>query len=254
MGQRMHFSAPGAPAGHPGLERARPGIPFATSSLAMTSRSSRAASLGHALLLALLLGAAGCQKTYYSVLEQVGVEKRELLTRRVSSAKESQEQAQQEFRDALEKFQAVTGYHVGELEERYDDLRDAYQRSDERARDVSDRIDAVESVASALLEEWQDELDDYEDHALRRRSQLRLRATQHEVDRLMRAMHAAERSLEPVLRKLEDRVLYVKHNLNAAALAGLDAEVPELRQDVDRLVREMQESIAEADRFIAQSN
>lgn len=216
---------------------------------------SRIARGGCAAALAgLLLLPIGCQKTYYSMLEQVGVEKRELLTRRVSNAKESQEEAQEEFRDALEKFQAVTGYHGGELEERYDDLRDAYERSEERARDVSERIDAVESVADALLDEWKDELDKYQDRSLRRRSEMRLHSTEREVDRLLRAMHAAEKSLSPVLQKLEDRVLYIKHNLNAAALAGLDEEVPELRRDVDRLVQEMQQSIAEADRFIQQSN
>lgn len=216
---------------------------------------SRIARLGRvAAFSGLLLLPVGCQKTYYNVLEKVGIEKRELLTRRVTSAKESQQEAQEEFRDALEKFQAVTGYRGGELEERYDELRDAYERSEQRAQDVSERIDAVESVADALLDEWKDELDKYEDRSLRRRSETRLRDTEREVDRLLRAMHAAEKSLSPVLQKLEDRVLYVKHNLNAAALAGLDEEVPALRRDVDRLVQEMQESIAEADRFIQQSN
>lgn len=200
---------------------------------------------------ALLLAGAGCQKTYYTMLEQVGVEKRELLTRRVGRAKESQREAQEEFRDALEKFQAVTGQRGGELEDRYDRLREAYERSEERAEEVSERIDAVESVANDLLDEWKDELDRYRDRSLRRRSQARLRETERDVDRLLRAMHAAERSLKPVLEKLEDRVLYVKHNLNAAALAGLEADVPDLERDVDRLVQEMQASIAEADRFIA---
>jgi hypothetical protein len=206
------------------------------------------------LVVCALGGTLACQKTYYSVLEQVGVEKRELLAKRVTRAKESQQEAQEEFRDALEKFQAVTGHRGGELEERYDELRRAYERSEEQAKDVSERIDAVEGVADALLEEWQGELESYEDRSLRRRSAARLRETQAEVDRLLSAMHKAERSLDPVLQKLEDRVLYVKHNLNAAALAGLEDDVPELERDVDRLVREMQTSIAEADRFIAQTN
>jgi hypothetical protein len=200
------------------------------------------------------LALAGCQKTYYNVLEQVGVEKRELLARRVTKAKESQEEAQEEFRDALERFQAVTGHHGGELEERYDDLRDAYERSSEQAEDVRERIDAVESVADALLDEWRAELDRYEDASLRRRSSERLRTTQREVQRLLGAMHRAERSLDPVLRKLQDRVLYLKHNLNAAALTGLDAQLPELERDVERLVRDMEASIAEADRFIEQAS
>lgn len=198
------------------------------------------------------LASCACQKTYYSVLEQVGVEKRELLARRVERAKESQQEAQEEFRDALEKFQAVTGHRGGELETRYDDLRAAYERSEEQAREVSERIDAVETVASDLIEEWEEELGQYEDRALRRRSEARLHETEAEVDRLLRVMHKAERRLEPVLEKLEDRVLFVKHNLNAAALAGLEREELELQRDVAGLVQEMRESIAEADRFIEQ--
>jgi hypothetical protein len=221
----------------------------------MASATSPQGKLARAAALAALcagLALSGCQKTYYNVLEQVGVEKRELLAHRVTKAKESQQEAQEEFRDALEQFQAVTGHRGGELEERYEDLRDAYERSAEQAHDVRERIDAVESVADALLDEWRSELERYEDASLRRRSSTRLHATQREVQRLLGAMHRAERSLDPVLRKLQDRVLYLKHNLNAAALTGLDAQLPELERDVQRLVQDMQASIAEADRFIEQ--
>jgi len=196
--------------------------------------------------------ASGCQKTYYTVMEQVGVEKREILSSRVKHAKESQREAQKDFRDALEKFQAVTGQHGGELEDRYESLRSAYERSQAQAHEVSERIDAVEDVADALLDEWKGELARYEDASLRERSAERLRQTRGDVQRLLRAMHRAEQSLNPVLHKLQDRVLYLKHNLNAAALAGLDTKVPELERDVAHLVNEMQASIAEADRFMAQ--
>ena len=202
--------------------------------------------------LCLSLGLPGCTKTYYTLLEQVGVEKRDLLATRVSRAKESQEEAQKEFRDALEKFQAVTGEHGGELEDRYHELRDAYERSKEQAHEVSQRIDSVEEVAGDLLDEWRGELDRYEDPALRRRSQERLEETRSAVRRLLRAMHRAEQSLDPVLRRLQDRVLFLKHNLNAVALAGLDNKLPDLQADVAHLVQEMQASIAEADRFMAQ--
>lgn len=214
-------------------------------------RLSHSAFLAVLSLIALL---TSCQKTYYTMLERAGVEKRELLSSRVQRAKESQAEAQEEFRDALEKFQAVTGHGGGDLEDRYERLRDAYERSREQASEVSDRIDKIESVADALFEEWEDELSEYDDASLRRRSAERLHNTRGEVSRLLVVMHRAEKSLDPVLEKLEDRVLYLKHDLNAAALAGLDAKLPELQSDVDRLVREMQASIAEADRFMRQLN
>lgn len=112
----------------------------------------------------------------------------------------------------------------------------------------------MQQVADDLLAEWNDELDRYQDQGLRRRSQQELNETRGAVRRLLTAMHRAERSLDPVLRRLQDRVLYLKHNLNASVLSGLDAQMPELQADVARLVKEMQDSIEEADRFIAREN
>jgi septation ring formation regulator EzrA len=211
------------------------------------ARCARWAVLLAALVLAPPLA---CQKTYYSVLESVGIEKRELLAKRVENAKESQEEAQEQFRDALERFQAVTGHEGGDLEDKYERLRDAYESSREQAAEVSDRIDKIESVADALFDEWQGELRQYSDPSLRHDSAEQLTSTRAEVRALLRVMRKAERSLKPVLTKLNDRVLYLKHNLNAAALSGLREKLPELQDDVDRLVREMEASIAEADRFI----
>lgn len=203
------------------------------------------------LLGSLLLSAPlACQKTYYNVLESVGIEKRELLAKRVENAKDSQEEAQEKFRDALERFQAVTGHQGGALEDEYEKLRDAYESARDQAGDVKQRIEQIESVADALFDEWRAELSQYSDASLRQSSAERLTSTRAQVRSLLRVMRKAEKSLDPVLHKLNDRVLYLKHNLNAAALSGLRAKLPELESDVERLVREMQASIAEADAFI----
>ena len=47
-----------------------------------------------------------------------------------------------------------------------------------------------------------------------------------------------------------DRVLYLKHNLNARSIAALDGETVSLEADVARLIEEMEASIAAADAFI----
>jgi len=46
-------------------------------------------------------------------------------------------------------------------------------------------------------------------------------------------------------------VLFLKHNLNAQAIASLGAQVGEIDSKVQDLVREMEASIAEANEFIA---
>ena len=61
---------------------------------------------------------------------------------------------------------------------------------------------------------------------------------------------AADR-MDPVLATMKDHVLFLKHNLNARALASLDRTADALQRDVDRLIRDMEAAIAEADRFLA---
>ena len=64
-------------------------------------------------------------------------------------------------------------------------------------------------------------------------------------------MKRAESKIQPVLSVFNDLVLYLKHNLNAQAIAALQGELVGLEENVDRLVREMEASIREADQFIS---
>lgn len=68
---------------------------------------------------------------------------------------------------------------------------------------------------------------------------------------MIQRMDAAAATMEPVLTKFKNRVLFIKHNLNAQAIASLKGTELELGDDIERLIREMEASIAEADAFIA---
>ena len=63
-------------------------------------------------------------------------------------------------------------------------------------------------------------------------------------------MKRAERKIDPVLSAFQDQVLYLKHNLNAQAIASLQSELASIEIDVARLIKEMEASIKEADSFI----
>ena len=112
-----------------------------------------------------------CQSAYYAAWEKVGVEKRDILVDRVEDAKESQEDAQQQFSSALDEFSQLINFKGGELQDVYDQLKDQFEASEASASDVSNRVDKVESVAEALFDEWQDELEKYTNAKLKRDSQ-----------------------------------------------------------------------------------
>ncbi|GAB7023764.1 DUF2959 domain-containing protein [Salidesulfovibrio brasiliensis] len=201
-----------------------------------------------ALTLCLL---AGCQKTYYSAMEKVGYHKREILVDRVEDARESNQEAKEQFASALDRFKSVVAFDGGELEQKYETLNAEYEASEEAAEDVRSRIESVEDVAEALFEEWQAEIDEYTSAKLRRQSQSQYRATKASYEKLIKAMQSAADKMAPVLAAFKDQVLFLKHNLNAKAIASLEGELASIRADVDVLIKEMEASIAEADAFIA---
>jgi len=199
-----------------------------------------------------MLFLTACESAYYGTMEQFGVHKRDILVDRIGEAQSAQEEGQEQFRDALEQFRSVVNFDGGELQQIYDRLNGEFEDTEEAADLIRERIQAVEAVADALFDEWDDELALYTNQNLRRDSEQQLRDTRTRYARLIAAMHRAEVTLDPVLDSLRDNVLYLKHNLNARAIASLRGELDTINTDVDRLINAMELAIEESDRFIAE--
>ncbi|MGD8961246.1 MAG: DUF2959 domain-containing protein [Desulfobacterales bacterium] len=193
----------------------------------------------------------GCESTYYKTMETMGYHKRDIMVDRVQDARDAQEEAKDQFESALEQFSTVLNFQGGDLEEKYDQLKSEYEASEEKAQSVRLRIDEVEDVAEDLFAEWQEELNQYTSSSLRKSSARKLTETKRQYAQLIGAMKRAERKIDPVLNAFRDQVLYLKHNLNAQAIASLQSELVSIESDVARLIKEMDASIREANEFIA---
>jgi len=130
-------------------------------------------------------------------------------------------------------------------------MNGSFERAKKQAGDVRTRIDAVEDVGKRLFKEWEVELKQYESPDLRARSEKQLFDTKSQFDGLVLAMNRAAEKMDPVLALYQDQVLFLKHNLNARAISSLEIERAQIEERVSVLIDEMNESIAEADKFIA---
>jgi hypothetical protein len=200
------------------------------------------------LVLTVLL--VGCSSTYYSVMESFGVEKRDILADRVVEGRDDQELAKEQFRTTYETFKELTGFEGGDLEATHDRLRTEFSRCEALADDVRERIDSIEDVAAALFSEWEAEAEEYGSAELRSSSLKMLKETRGRYEQLISAMRRSEKTMDPVLEAFGDQVLYLKHHLNAQAIASLSRDVVALEDDVAALIAEMEASIREADAFI----
>ena len=195
---------------------------------------------------------SGCSSTAIAVRESLGNPKREQLVDRVEDTREAQEGAKEQFASTLDELKALSGYDGGELESAYTRLKRDLDRSEDRANRVRKRIRDVEVLAEKLFEKWRDELEDYSTESLRGASERQLEQTMASYERVHGAMKAAESKMDPVLAAFGDQVLFLKHNLNARAIASLDDTLGELEGEIESLIADMERSIDEANSFIDQ--
>ncbi len=197
-----------------------------------------------------MLTLCGCSSMYYGAMEKIGVHKRDIMMDRVKEARDTQDEAKKQFLTAMEQFKSVVNFKGGDLEKEYNKLNATLKKSEAEAEAVHERIAAVEGVSEALFKEWRTEIKQYSSDTLRKASQKKYDGTKAKYKELISSMKKAESKLEPVLVSLRDQVLFMKHNLNARAIAGLSEELISVQSNVDSLIHDMDIAIAEADRFI----
>ncbi|HYG24515.1 MAG TPA: DUF2959 domain-containing protein [Verrucomicrobiae bacterium] len=211
--------------------------------------NSARAFLAMGLLVSAMLS-TGCRSTYYAAYEKFGVHKRDLLKKNVIAARDDQKEASEQFKDALTRLQEMYGFSGGNLEKTYRALQAEYDDCAAQAETVRERVREVETVAEDLFAEWEREIQQISTPALQSGSRRQLQATRTRYESLHDALKAAESSMPPVLTQFRDHVLYLKHNLNAQAIASLKGEAMSIQTDISKLIAQMNAAIAKADEFV----
>jgi predicted nucleic acid-binding Zn-ribbon protein len=186
----------------------------------------------------------------YSAYEMIGQEKRDLFKKEVKTVRDGQEETQQAFEDALKKIQYFYSYDGGKTESEYNRLKNAYDQSQAEAKSLKSSIKELNEVASDLFDEWKDEIKDISSRDLRQQSSLKMTETREKYIILYGKLKESEKKMSPLLVKMNDQVLFLKHNLNAGAIGGLATEGERIEKDITQLIEEMKASNKEASEFI----
>lgn len=188
---------------------------------------------------------------YYRTRETLGEPKREIVVYEVNLACVSLQDSRDQFQDALERFKVIVSVDGGSLENKYYQLKRQFDGCQQKADAVKNRIRIIAEVSEALFVEWETELEQYSNRTLRAASRQQLKVSRQRYVRLAKALSRAEEKMQPVLLAFGDQVLFLKHNLNAQAIAAIQHEFVEIGMDISQLIQVMEVIIAEASDFIA---
>ena len=213
--------------------------------LSDTLQTARAGLVG-----LLLIALTGCASVQYSALEKVGIHKRDILVDRVEDARDAQADTREQLVSAYEELSELVGYEGGELESKYNRLNKEVERSRNETDELDEHLADIDRVSEDLFDEWESELDLYSSAALRSDQEKKLAQARRQFSMMRERMQTARDRVDPVLAVLTDNVLFLKHSLNAQALAALRGQASLLESKVDALIKDMQLAIDEADEFI----
>jgi vacuolar-type H+-ATPase subunit D/Vma8 len=203
-----------------------------------------------ALICAVFLLGTACTSLYYSAMEHLGKEKRDILVKRLIEAKKDQEETKEQLKTTLQAFQEVTGFKGGNLEKVYNKLNKEYERSEDRAHKLKGRIESIDHVAKDLFSEWQGEVSGIHNRTLKTQSEALLRNARQQHAQYMKQMYRTEKNIQPVLQAFSDQVTFLKHNLNARAISSLKSTSAQIDTQAAELIRDIDASTREADNFI----
>lgn len=186
----------------------------------------------------------------YAAYEMVGVQKRDLLKKRINETRDDQKEAGEQFADALEKLQKMYNLKGGKLESQYNRAKSSYDTSKEKVGELKSSRQKMETVAGDLFREWENEIGEIKTAEFKEKSRAKLESTRAKFNEFNRGLAASEAKMDPVLERLNDHMLYLKHNLNAQSVAQLKTENNRIENDIKNLIQNMNQSIREADSFI----
>jgi len=188
---------------------------------------------------------------YHSRESLLGHHKRDIVVIQVEQTCHSLVSTRDQFENALQQFKSIVDVKESSLAHRYKVLQRQYDFCKSKSEDVSHRIAAIEDVSGSLFKEWEDELSHYNNRTLRSKSRQQLKASKQQYTRLIKTLRKAENRINPVLAAFKDQVLFLKHNLNAQAIAALQNEFIEIGLDISQLIEVMEATINEASQFVS---
>ncbi len=137
---------------------------------------------------------------------------------------------------AVQGLQAITAPDFqGDAVKAYEQLVDVVENSEDQAEDLRKSIEKMQAEAVPVFDQWTKDLEAYSNPEMRQRSQARLSAARERYDAVVAAVEPVLVEYEAINQSFRDHVLFLKHDMNPAALATIQDDVRRIAKDATSL-------------------
>lgn len=195
--------------------------------------------------LALAAGCAGPSERSESV-EQVD----ELLTR-IERVQAETAVAKDAVHAALDELcRIVSPGFQGDAAAEFAKFIAASERSEEQGETLRDVTEPMQEAASDVFQRWTKDMEAFGNSRLRQRSQTRLDETRTRFQGIVGATQAAQISLDAFHDDMRDLALFLRHDLNSAAVASIRTDVRALNEQIRDVDTRFDATVAAARAYV----
>lgn len=201
----------------------------------------------------LAVALAGCSGMYHAAIEQLGWEPQDILVNRVTIARDCQAAARNQFDRLVSLVRDLVTDDSEEAAQRVNALRSAYADAEIRAREVRARVAKVAAAGSAVFDERRRADAAIRDPAARERAMQRTAQAEARYGEMLTTMRQAADATGPALAAVQAALASLGPQPSDDAVGALHGAVADVDATVAALVRDLDQSIAEADAFVQRS-
>ncbi|HEY5906781.1 MAG TPA: DUF2959 family protein [Vicinamibacteria bacterium] len=193
-----------------------------------------------ALTIANIVAVAGVARAQ----QDQGVKQVEALVKASGNTVQAISQTKTQLMKTMDVYNALMADVAADRKKLYKDLQKEMDNTEKRRAEITTRGGAMTIEAETLFKGWETSAAAIESASLRKKSEERLRQTKAAYAEIGSVGQKAAQLYQPVMKTLADQVKYLGHDLNPEGVASLKPDAEKLNQEVQRLGKAIDDTIA----------
>jgi chromosome segregation ATPase len=217
-----------------------------------TSNVSRASylSIGRIAIIFLLSAVLAVPSIAPALGQNQGPKRTEELIKRADRVVQSTREAQDQLRKTIDIYNSIMQGSSNELRKEFENLQKEINNTQKKREDVQKKFAEMGQEADRVFASWHQEIEAISNTQVRDLSRTRLMDTRQQYSAILMASTEAGGEVDALFATLNDHVLFLGYDLNAAGIAALSEEASKLNEQAGTLFAEIDTTVAKLNDYI----
>ena len=153
----------------------------------------------------------------------------------------------QHVKGMLDSYNVIVGGKSKNVQSDYKKLANALSGTDKKIQSANKGLDSLSKQANKFFVQWEKELPEYSSDSMREKSSARLAAAKEKSRNLAATLGEASKAFEPLMKNLNDQIMFLGRDLSPEAIADLQDEAAQLNKQAESVTASVKDLLTKAD-------